>query len=260
MHWSFTHKRNTLKGHRVWFFPSPLSFAIVLYSLREWRMSLKHWFSFFQNGYVTFWKWSLSMFKKKMRERKCAFLGGGGHREAVLFAWTRLGMTNYLNSIPFRAKTDVYVSENVIPAGTEPTRPLRDVVSSWHSAAHSQSGFGRRRRQIRFRSSVMLWNVNAELARHQTACHSWPRRVIPVQTLMFARAEKGSLLAMLAVCNVFRLRPLIVLGFTWQQRIYTAGFLWSQQLYECCGGGLCVLFTEQTLILWSLLLYCNKYI
>lgn len=112
--------------------------------------------------------------------------------------------------------TDVYVTANVIFAGWKPTLPQRDVVSSWQ-AAHRHSGFGWRRKQIRFLSSLLvallsstvssfeIWMENSVAIRHGGLLSAVTNMSNPNANSHVCLRGKGSILAMLAVCDALRL-------------------------------------------------------
>lgn len=82
-------------------------------------------------------KWMQNILEMKSLNDKKVFWGIIS--KVSCSVWTGLCMRNYLNSISLRC--DIYVPENVIFTGSQPTSSPRDVVSSWR-AAWRHSGLG----------------------------------------------------------------------------------------------------------------------
>lgn len=144
----------------------------------------------------------------------------------------------------------------------EPTSSLSDVVSSWQSTMKRKTPFRFQRdkkKQIRFQSALIVGNLNRELLGNQMRLASVTSIGNPSANSRVCPCWKGSLLSMLAVCNM------LCLHTVWSGRLW-----WDL----CGGGGLAdgifiqlytesaavdalrdaVLLTMRALILWSLTL------
>lgn len=103
------------------------------------------------------------------------------HWETVLFCWTALCMKNYLNSIPFCA-TWTFMPLRMWCSRARSPHCLWEMSSAFGKAAHSHSGFGWRKKQIRFHSTLLVdllssalwpfWNLTWELSRFQEQSYS----------------------------------------------------------------------------------------
>lgn len=110
----------------------------------------------------------------------------------------------------------------------EPTSSLRDVVSSWQSTAKKKKKNPFRfqwdkKKQIRFQSALIVGNLNRELLGNQRRLASVTSIGNPSANSRVCPRWKGSLLSMLAVCNM------LCLHTVW------SGRLW----WDLCGGEAC---------------------
>lgn len=184
-------------------------------------------------------------------------------------------MKNYLNSIPFCA-TRAFMSLRMWYSWAGSPHRLWGMSSALGKLHRRIQVSVREKKQIRFHSSLLVVLLSSTVSSFEiwiestVATKGWGLLTAvtnmsnPSANCHACPCGKGSILAMLAVCDVLHMHT-VCSSWLWRDLYGNTGFiqlylLFMESAAVWVWGQFFILCTEQTLILWSLPLYYNKYI